>query len=135
MALGVRGAAVVPCCGQRLPICETMSGSSCVGVFADKVPPAWDPSYHGSAMMAPVCFVAWVIVVLLSTLLLYVGVRLFWLRRRSGSSKPYVRLTDAVVDESGASKWPSSRTNGSGDVEMAGAAAAAAGSSHSRHSQ
>jgi hypothetical protein len=89
-------------------------------------------------MMAPVCFVAWVIVVLLSTLLLYVGLRLLWLRRRSGGSsvKPYARLTDADADETiPVSKWPSSRTGGSGDVEMAGAAAATAGSSHSRHSQ
>ena len=106
---------------------------------ADRVPPAWDPGYHGSTMMAPVVFVAWVIVVLLGTLLLHVGLRLCWLRGRGSRApaKPYSRLAlDAGGNEDSAlSDWPAGArsVNGEADVEMAAAQAAAIHPAHDRH--
>ena len=59
----------------------TLFSAGCNG--ADEVPPAWDPSFHGSAMMVPVLFVTWVVGVLLLSVLLYVGLRLNWQRRHA----------------------------------------------------
>ena len=94
---------------------------------ADKVPPAWDPGYHGSAMMVPVIFVAWVIVVMLGSLLVYVGLRLLRLRRRGSRAptKPYARLAPnaGAKEDDALPDWPADALsiNGGADVEMAAA--------------
>ncbi|EIE18466.1 hypothetical protein COCSUDRAFT_60132 [Coccomyxa subellipsoidea C-169] len=90
-------------------------------LFKDK--PAWAPDYHASAMMVPVVFVMWLLIVLFASLAAHVALRI--LIRRCPCARPTAFPASnqplGKIQEEDEEQLPISGLRSGGDIEIAAA--------------